>query len=114
MDIGKLNKRLEIQRNSTPNDRSSFGRLNKNFVTLATVSGSIEWDGVSEPEVGGQVSPRRSGKVTIRTPRAFTLTSADRFKWGSRILWIVGPTKDLEGKGRYTVASIEEVEFPKE
>ncbi len=82
MRIGKMYFRVEIQERTTTQD--TFGDALQTWATIATVWGSDEQTGGSEPQQGDQQRAARTGVVGIR--RRFDVTPRHRLKIGERVL----------------------------
>lgn len=90
MVIGKLDRRIEIQRATA--SVNGFGEREYTWTTIFTIWANltIRKSGTSETLVDGQETATKMAEWTIRSSsQADTITTADRVKYGAQIQNIV-------------------------
>lgn len=95
--IGKLRKRVTIQRRAKALD-NSFGLSTNTWTDLRTIAAKVESLNGRELELARQRVPEASLIVTIR--HVVGLTTSDRLKYGNRILEI-GSVADPDETKRF-------------
>jgi SPP1 family predicted phage head-tail adaptor len=98
MKVGKLRKRLTIQRNESAS-RNASGEPVPNWVDVARVWGGLEPLSGREMFNGVQVQADATHKITLRYRGDIELTADMRLVLGARVFHLAGPPRNVEERG---------------
>lgn len=88
MQVGDLNKRLSILRNTK--QRNALNEQTNQWSVLRTVWGNVHFVSDGEKFRAGTVSRKLAIRVTIRKPNGFDVLPSDRVQVGSTVYNIGG------------------------